>query len=91
MRTIYKFEYQKKHNKQLNILLTKPKDLDFEILVFTKYWELMKTTLAKRESSSTLEQDLALLDDKSIPYTRMFGILYRAEKKKILKSQIDLA
>ena len=46
LRTIYK-DYYKKHIKPtLMALLTKPKDLDYEIFIFKKYEGLMKYILA---------------------------------------------
>jgi hypothetical protein len=90
LRTIYKHEFQKTQSKAFNVLLTKPKDIQFEIFVFTKYLELMRNLSINKEKTGTLEEDLASLDNRNMTYTKRFGIIYRIEKKKILRSQIDL-
>ena len=76
-------------------LLTKPKDLDYEIFIFKKYEGLMKHILASREkrSGATLEEDLHILKTKTceeVGYMNWMAIVYRSEKKKIVKSNIDL-
>lgn len=41
--------------------------------------------------NTTLEEDLEKLKEENLTYTHRFGLVYRIEKKKILRSQIDLA
>lgn len=79
------------------MLLTKPKDIDYEIFIFNKYLGLMTHVLAKKEkrSGTTVEVDLLALredgkGDLHLGYMRRMAIVYRAEKKKILRSNIDL-
>ena len=74
-------------------MLTKPKDLDYEIFIFEKYLGLMNHLKDIKEKHRSLEEDLALLDDlfiDGITYEHRFAVRYRAEKKKIIRSNIDL-
>ena len=91
MRTIFKIVYEKNRGLKGNILLTKPKDIDYEIYIFEKYQALMKHILQEKEKRTTLEQDLASVSDPDLKYTLRFATIYRLEKKKILRSNIDLA
>ena len=80
--------------QQVEILLTKPKDINFEIFIFEKYLALMEHLKTTKEKSKTLEDDLSLLEDyqrKGVSFEERFVIRYRAEKKKIIRSNIDLA
>ncbi len=77
------------------VLLTKPKDLDYELFIFKRYEGLMTYLLLKKEarSGATLEEDLHTLRNKKceeVGYTTWMAIVYRCEKKKILASQIDM-
>lgn len=73
-------------------MLTKPKDLDYELFIFKKYEGLLAHLLARKEyrSGTTLEEDLQLLRTGGLDYMRRMAIVYRSEKKKILHSNIDL-
>lgn len=78
---------------RVTVLLTKPKDLDYELFIFKKYEGLMRFLLEKKESrsSTTLDEDLALLSGREdLGYMRRMAVVYRCEKKKILRSNIDL-
>jgi hypothetical protein len=93
LRTIFKDYYQKHLKPSVSVLLTKPKDLDYELFIFRKYEGLMRHLLAKKEArtGTTLEEDLALLSGKEeLGYMHRMAIVYRSEKKKILYTNIDL-
>ena len=80
--------------QQAEILLTKPKDINFEIFIFEKYLALMEHLKQTKEQTKTLEEDLTLLEDyqrEGVTFEERFVIRYRAEKKKIIRSNIDLA
>ena len=56
LRTIFKNYFVKVRKPGVSVLLTKPKDLDYEIFIFTKYRELIAHLLeAKEARSCTLE------------------------------------
>lgn len=76
----------------ISVLLTKPKDIDYEIFIFKKYRELVKYMLDKKEKKTgELEQDLDTLRDRAdLNFCERMSTVYRAEKKKILHSNIDL-
>lgn len=78
-------------DKDLNIVLTKPKNVDYEIFIFEKYVGLMNYLKAMKESKHTLEQDLDNLSRNEMTYQQKFATVYRCEKKKIIRSNIDLA
>lgn len=94
LRTIFKNYYSRMTKSGVTVLLTKPKDLEYELFIFKKYEGLMRHLLTKKEqrSGTTLEEDLALLKGKEdLGYMRRMAVVYRSEKKKILKTQIDLS
>ncbi len=76
------------------MLLTKPKDLDYEIFIMEKYMGFCQRILSKKESrTGTVEEDLVLIknwQELSLGYTRKMAVVYRCEKKKILHTNIDL-
>lgn len=76
----------------MSVLLTKPRDLDYELFIFKKYEGLMRHLLEKKErrTGATLEEDLLTLKQTDLDYMRRMAIVYRTEKKKILRTQIDL-
>ena len=80
-------------NPNVSVLLTKPKDLDYEFFIFTKYLGLIRHILAQKERrTGTLEEDLELLKQSSdeLGYMKRMATVYRCEKKKILRTNIDL-
>jgi len=94
-RTIFKDYYQKHIKRTIQALLTKPKDLDYELFIFKRYQGLMQHLLTKKEarSGATLEEDLHTLKTKTceeVGYMQWMATVYRSEKKKILASHIDL-
>ena len=76
----------------ISVLLTKPRDLDYELYIFKKYRGLLKIILdLKEQKTGTLLQDLETLKTNSdLPFTIRMSTVYRSEKKKILSSNIDL-
>jgi hypothetical protein len=92
-RTIFR-DYFKRHIKPgMNVLLTKPRDLDYELFIFRRYEGLMRHILTQREKRATLDEDLHILKTKrceEVGYMQWMAMVYRSEKKKILKSQLDL-
>ena len=83
--------YSKNHNPKVSVLLTKPKDLDYEIFVLQRYRGFCQHLLNKKEAKNgKLEEDLILLKTNEINWMRRMSIVYRSEKKKILHTNIDL-
>lgn len=76
------------------MLLTKPKDLDYEIFIMTKYQGFCERILQKKEDrTGTVEEDLTLIrnwQELGLSFTRKMAVVYRCEKKKILHTNIDL-
>mmetsp|Transcript_14219 Transcript_14219/g.24181 ORF Transcript_14219/g.24181 Transcript_14219/m.24181 type:complete len:187 (+) Transcript_14219:1793-2353(+) len=88
------------------VLLTQIVDLEFEAVCLNRYLEVIKSIQRQLESVTTLEQDLALLKDaaeseredsedtlnliKLTPNQR-FYVTFRVERKRVIRSQIDMA
>lgn len=73
------------------VILTRPKHLAYEQHVFNNYLKLLEYLETTLSLVNTLEQDLELLSrrgDEAISYELRQVVLYRAEKKNILRSQI---
>ena len=77
-----------------SILMTQPTNLLFETHVFKYYQQALEHIQTEMYKVSTLEEDLELLKDspdrRSPTYTFRMAVLYRSEKKKILKSQLHI-
>ena len=75
-------------------MLTKPKDLDYEIFIMEKYQGFCQRILQKKENrTGTIEEDLTLIkncQELDLSFTRKMAVVYRCEKKKILHTNIDL-
>ena len=73
-------------------LLTKISDIDFELFCLLKYQEVVAALCADLESKTTLESDLALLSGQvtTLAGNQYMAVLYRSERKKILRSQAHL-
>ena len=88
LRTIFKHYYQRERKPGVSVLLTKPKDLDYEIFIMQKYLGFCRHLLSKKETrTGTVEEDLIQIKNSqelSLGYTRKMAIVYRCEKKKIL-------
>lgn len=90
-RTIFKSYFTRSIKPGVSVLLTKPKDLDYELFIMSKYQSFCRHLLHKKEAQTgTLEQDLALIHSGQLNYTRKMAVVYRSEKKKILHTNIDL-
>jgi len=91
LRTVFKNYYTKNQNTKVSVLLTKPKDIDYEIFILQKYRGFCQHLLNKKEQrNGKLEEDLVLLKTNEINWMRRMSIVYRSEKKKILHTNIDL-
>ena len=92
LRTIFKTYYVSNVKPVAGVLLTKPKDLEYESFIMSKYIGLMKHILAikERRSGSTLDQDMESLQKTDLSFQQRMAIVYRSEKKKILYTIIDL-
>ena len=67
-------------------LVSRITSLDFEIKVLQKYREIIEYFLMKAEMATNLEFDLELVKKSKHP-----AIIYRSEKKKILKNQLSIS
>ena len=79
-------------------MLTKALDIEFEIAILNSYLELMQALSNKLESKdkkfTSLEEDIAILknDPKNDnDWKARMCIIYRKEKKEIVRSHIHLA
>lgn len=94
LRTIFKTYFLRERKPGVSVLLTKPKDLDYEIFIMQKYQEFCKHLLSKKESrTGALEEDLTLIknwQELGLSFPRKMAVVYRSEKKKILHTNIDL-
>ena len=102
LRSVCKKSFFSAHDSSENghkkrILLTRPTNLSYEKYVFTYYRQIIQFVHDELSKVSTLEQDMALLaqgeagsDLPPIKFEFRMAVFYRAEKKKILRSQIIL-
>lgn len=79
------------------ILLTRPTNLFYEQYIFSFYLQVLKYVMDQLNNVATLEQDFELLDRGEpgnplppISFEMRMAVVYRAEKKKIIRSQINL-
>lgn len=79
------------------ILLTRPAILPYELYVFDYYLQICNFVLSQLEKVATLEEDLELLKrgepghpGEPIDFEFRMAVVYRSEKKKIMRSQINL-
>jgi len=85
-RFLLKGQTQKK-----KLLFTKPKELKTELMCLEQYLKLVNYLKHELELETTLEQDLELLKINNFnTVNQKFGVIYRAERKKILHSQVDV-
>jgi hypothetical protein len=93
-RTIFKSYFSHECKPGVSVLLTKPKDLDYELFILSNYQSFCEYLLSKKESrTGTLDDDLILIanwEQMGLSYTRKMTVVYRCEKKKILATNIDL-
>lgn len=89
--------------KRHDILITKAANLDFESVCLAKYEEIMDFFVSHTEKLSTFEADQELLTfgqpgsnpnkvfvDLKLSTNQRYAVVYRSERKKILRSQLFL-
>ena len=88
---VYQVEYAKGAVPKPR-LLTRVSDIDFEFFCLLKYKEVIDALCADLESKTTLESDLALLSGEvtTLAGNQYMAVVYRSERKKILRSQAHL-
>ena len=76
------------------ILMTKPTNLFYEMYVFNFYEQTLIYLQTELNKVTTLEEDLELLEDKPdqqpLNWMTRMAVVYRSEKKKILRSQLNI-
>jgi hypothetical protein len=70
-------------------MLTRPRDLFFEVFVFSIYLKVLEYVKVGMEMKTTLEKDLELLKT-DLDWKLRMVIVYRVERKKIIRSQLRL-
>ena len=70
-------------------MLTRPRDLFFEVFVFSIYLKVLEYVKVGIEMKTTLEKDLELLKT-DLDWKLRMVIVYRVERKKIIRSQLRL-
>ena len=74
--------------------MTRPTNLFYEMYVFNYYQQVLVYIQDSMNHVSTLEEDLELLREapgkKPIDWTFRMAVVYRSEKKKILRSQLNM-
>lgn len=70
-------------------MLTRPRDLFFEVFVFSMYLKVLEYVKVGMEMKTTLEKDLELLKT-DLDWKLRMVIVYRVERKKIIRSQLRL-
>ena len=75
--------------KNKTTLLTWPTDIKIEIKVFELYYKIILHVQSLIEKDTTLERDMELLVSESNFNVKM-GIVYRSERKRIVRSQLHL-
>lgn len=84
--------YKNERDEELKLLMTRACNLKYEKHVWTFYREIMMFLKANLEKTASLEDDLARLkSDEEMSWGLRMAIVYRAENKKILRSQLHLA
>ena len=66
------------------------KDLDYELDCLKSYLNLAMLIKKRLESKTTLEEDLLILEGEPDNWKLRMCVIYRSEKKKIIRSQIDM-
>ena len=76
------------------ILMTKPTNLFYEMYVYNFYEQTLIYIQSELNKVSTLEEDLEMLEDKPgqqpLNWMTRMAVVYRCEKKKILRSQLNI-
>jgi hypothetical protein len=76
-------------NRLQTVLLTKPVSIEYELHCLKYYQELVRFCLLTLEREATLFDDIKALKTCKDWSMRM-ALTYRAEKKKILRNQLEL-
>ena len=71
--------------KPAHIILTRPRDLFYEVYVFSWYKHVLEFVKLGIEFKSKLEDDLELLKGDLKWHVRM-AVVYRVERKKIVRN-----
>ena len=66
-------------------MLTRPRDMFYEVYVFSFYKNLLEYVKLGMEMKSSLEKDQELLKHE-MPWNLRMAIVYRSERKKIIRS-----
>lgn len=104
VRTCMKENYFRVHRKDFNlnkVFLTQLVDIEFEQVCLKQYFKILMFWKNVFEQETTLEQDLELLrasreggfelpEGMQLTEAQMFAVILRSERKKIIRSQIDL-
>ena len=69
------------------VRLTRVTDLKFELYCLEFYEQLVNHLVETYEQFSTLEHDMDLLSKPFDSYYRKMAVLFRSERKKIIRSQ----
>lgn len=75
--------------KPQQIMLTKPRDLFYEVFTFSFYKNVLEYVKLGMEMKSSLEKDQELLK-QDMDWNLRMAIVYRSERKKIIRSQLHL-
>ena len=70
-------------------MLTKPRDLFYEVFTFSFYKNVLEYVKLGMEMKSSLEKDQELLK-QDMDWNLRMAIVYRSERKKIIRSQLHL-
>lgn len=71
--------------KPQHIILTRPRDLFYEVYVFSWYMHILEYVKLGIEYKTKLEEDLELLKGDLKWHVRM-AVVYRSERKKIVRN-----
>ena len=72
------------------VMLSTPTDLLYEKHIFELYFAILNIIETKMTTETTLEDDLNLLRTDDLSWEMKMAVTYRFEKKKIIKSQMNI-
>ena len=72
------------------VMLSTPSDLLYEKYIFETYLAILNIVYTKMTSETTLEDDLNLLKTDNLSWDMAMAVTYRSEKKKIIRSQMNI-
>lgn len=77
-----------------NLLISKVSNLEFEMVCLERYRDIVVTIIKQLEEvdgATSMEEDLKILnDDDGLAVNQCFAILYRFERKKTMRAQLEL-